>query len=93
LKSHERVGYSIPVKPNELHCAAFLLMGIDKLTAKMGASRIPEFWFYLISLAGGVLGVIMGMFAFHHKTNKTSFQIKIAVAMVLVLPILIYLLM
>jgi uncharacterized membrane protein YsdA (DUF1294 family) len=73
--------------------ASFLLMGFDKLTAKLGSSRIPEAWFFILSLAGGFLGVVAGMFAFHHKTDKTSFQIKIAVAMVLVLPVLIYLLL
>lgn len=73
--------------------AAFLLMGFDKMTAKMRSSRIPEFWFFLISLAGGIVGVVAGMFAFHHKTNKTSFQVKIVVAMALVLPFLIYLLL
>jgi len=76
-----------------VNSAALLLMGFDKMTAKMGSSRIPEFWFFLISLAGGVLGVVVGMFAFHHKTSKTSFQIKIAVAMVLVILIIIFLLL
>jgi uncharacterized membrane protein YsdA (DUF1294 family) len=73
--------------------AAFILMGFDKMTAKLGSSRISEMWFFLFSLTGGVLRVVMDMFAFHHKTNKTSFQIKIAVAMVLVLPIVNYLLL
>lgn len=76
-----------------INAVSFFLMGLDKLTAKLDSSRIPEMWFFIISLAGGVLGVVMGMFAFHHKTSKTSFQIKIAVAMVLVLPFLIYLLL
>jgi len=73
--------------------AAFLLMGFDKMTAKLGSSRIPEAWFFILSLAGGFLGVVGGMYVFHHKTDKTSFQIKIAVAMVLVLPIVIYFLL
>lgn len=73
--------------------AGFILMGFDKMTAKMGSSRIPELWFFLLSLAGGVLGVVVGMFAFHHKTSKTSFQIKIVLAMVVVLPILVYMLL
>jgi len=76
-----------------INVVSLLLMGFDKTTAKMGSSRIPEAWFFILSLAGGILGVVTGMFAFHHKTSKTSFQIKIAVAMVIVLPILIYLLL
>jgi len=76
-----------------VNVASSLMMGYDKMMAKLGSSRIPEMWFFLISLAGGVFGVVAGMFAFQHKTSKTSFQIKIAVAMVLVLPILFYLLL
>ena len=62
-----------------INSAGFLLMGFDKLSAKIDSGRIPEMWFLLISLAGAFLGIILGMFAFHHKTRKTSFQIKIAI--------------
>lgn len=83
----------IPLYLLLVNCTTFLLMGYDKMTAKMGSSRIPEMWFFILSLAGGVLGVVAGMFAFHHKTSKKSFQIKIAVAMVLVILIIIFLLL
>ena len=63
-----------------INAAGFLLMGFDKLSAKIDSGRIPEMWFLLISLAGAFLGIILGMFAFHHKTRKTSFQIKVAIA-------------
>jgi len=43
--------------------ASFLLMGFDKMTAKLGSSRIPEAWFFILSLAGGFLGVVGGMYA------------------------------
>jgi len=55
-------------------------MGFDKLSAKVNSERVPEIWFFLISLAGGFVGVVLGMLAFHHKTSKRSFQIKIAAA-------------
>jgi len=55
-------------------------MGFDKLSAKMGSERIPELRFALCSLAGGIGGIILGMIAFHHKVNKTSFQLKVAAA-------------
>ena len=63
-----------------INAAGFLLMGFDKLSAKIDSGRIPEMWFLLISLAGAFLGIILGMFAFHHKTRKTSFQIKVGIA-------------
>ena len=55
-------------------------MGLDKLSATMNSERVPEVWFFLASVAGGFLGVLLGMFVFHHKTRKTIFQVKIAVA-------------
>lgn len=66
-------------------------MGFDKLSAKAGSERVPETWFFLISLAGGFAGVIVGMLAFRHKTRKTSFQVKIATVAVLSALILVFL--
>jgi uncharacterized membrane protein YsdA (DUF1294 family) len=63
-------------------------MGFDKLSAKMGSERIPELWFILCSLAGGIGGIVLGMLIFHHKVSKKSFQLKIAVATVVLIMIL-----
>jgi uncharacterized membrane protein YsdA (DUF1294 family) len=67
-------------------------MGFDKLSAKAESGRVPELWFVLISLLGGFTGVLLGIFAFHHKISKRSFQLKtgaVAVVSVLVLLILV----
>ena len=66
-----------------INAGSLVLMGFDKLSAKVNSERVPEIWFFLISLAGGFAGVILGMFAFRHKTRKTRFQFKIAAAAVL----------
>ena len=58
-------------------------MGFDKLSAKVGYERVPEMCFFLISLAGGFAGAVSGMLVFHHKTSKTSFQLKITTAAIL----------
>ena len=63
-----------------ISAGGFLLMGFDKLSAKANSERVPEVWLFLISLAGGFVGVVLGMLAFHHKNSKRSFQIKIAAA-------------
>jgi len=68
-----------------------VMMGFDKLSAKAGSERVPEMWFLLISLAGGFVGIVLGMFAFHHKTSKTGFQIRIAAAAVLGTLVIVYL--
>jgi len=60
-------------------------MGFDKLSAKLESDRIPEMWFFLLSLAAGIIGIVLGMFAFHHKISKTSFHVKIATATVLLM--------
>ena len=57
----------------------FVLMGFDKLSAKVDSERVPELLFFLISLAGGFAGVVLGVFVFHHKISKRSFQFKIGV--------------
>jgi len=71
--------------------ASFLLTGVDKLSAKAGSARIPELWFFIITVAGGVVGVELGMFIFHHKTSKRSFQAKIAIAAAVSVLILMFL--
>jgi uncharacterized membrane protein YsdA (DUF1294 family) len=66
-----------------LNAGGLILMGFDKLGAKARSERVPEMWFFLISLAGGFIGVVLGMLVFHHKTSKRSFQLKIGVAAIL----------
>lgn len=55
----------------------FVLMAYDKLQAKNNRSRIKESTFALVTLFGGVLGIILGSLFFSHKTLKRSFQFKI----------------
>lgn len=59
-----------------------VLMGFDKLSAKVESERVPELWFVLISLLGGFTGVLLGIFVFHHKISKRSFQLKTGAAAV-----------
>ncbi|MGQ9597534.1 MAG: DUF1294 domain-containing protein [Thermoproteota archaeon] len=70
-----------------LNVVGFLLMGFDKLQAVQSKRRVPERWFFLISLVGGAFGVIAGMFIFHHKTSKASFQLLIILALIIFLTI------
>jgi len=74
-----------------INAGSLVMMGFDKLSAKANSERVPEMWFLLISLAGGFVGIVLGMFAFHHKTSKTGFQIKIAAAAVLGTLVIVYL--
>lgn len=49
------------------------LMGMDKQRAIHHQWRISESTLMGVALCGGALGVVLGMFLFHHKTNKPLF--------------------
>ena len=58
-----------------INIIGFLIMYIDKQKAKKGKWRIPEKTIYIITVLGGGIGTISGMYAFRHKTQKLHFTI------------------
>ena len=71
----------------------FLSMGIDKRRAKMMEWRIPEKTFFLITLFGGGIGTIAGMYTFRHKTKKKYFTIGLPAILIIEIISVIYLIM
>lgn len=67
---------------------SLLLMKIDKTKAIKRKERIPEIVLITISFLGGSIGSIIGMYLFHHKTQKLKFQILIPVSLVLTIIII-----
>ncbi len=65
-----------------VNLAVFLLYGYDKLEAKKGGWRIPE-KILLLSAVPGILGAILGMTVFHHKTKKKKFFLLLPVTLIL----------
>ena len=57
-----------------INVIGFVAMGLDKAKAKAGAWRIPEKTLFGIALAGGGLGVWLGMNSFRHKTKHWYFK-------------------
>lgn len=53
------------------------LMGSDKAAAMRRQWRIPEGTLVGLALFGGSLGILLGMFLFHHKTSKPLFVVGI----------------
>ena len=51
--------------------------GYDKAIAGSPRVRVPEKLFYSLTLAGGTLGVLLGMPLFNHKTAKRRFISKL----------------
>ncbi|MCL6459071.1 MAG: DUF1294 domain-containing protein, partial [Gorillibacterium sp.] len=51
-----------------INLTGYMIMGKDKARAKRSKRRVPEARLFQISLFGGALGVLVGMYRFHHKT-------------------------
>lgn len=65
-----------------INIIAFLAMFIDKKKAKKGRWRIKESTLLFLALIGGSIGEIIGMYVFHHKTQKSKFFIGVPVIIV-----------
>jgi uncharacterized membrane protein YsdA (DUF1294 family) len=58
------------------------MMGLDKGKAQRHERRIRERTLFLISLAGGFWGILLGGGLAHHKTSKISFQLVVLATLV-----------
>ena len=74
-----------------INVIGFAAMGIDKSRARKEAWRIPEKTLFLISLLGGSLGSLIGMYHFHHKTRHWYFVIGMPLILVAQLALAYYL--
>lgn len=61
---------------------AFFAFGIDKWKAKRNRWRIPEGTLIGLGFLLGMPGAWFGMRTFRHKTQKTSFKVKLALVTV-----------
>ena len=60
-----------------INILTFLIFGIDKWKARRGKWRIPEGTLIWMSIIGGSIGALVGMYLFHHKTQKRKFNLGI----------------
>lgn len=58
-----------------LNIFGFSIMGIDKQKAKRHQWRISEKTLFMVSLLGGSIGTLVGMYFFHHKTKHWYFVV------------------
>lgn len=58
-----------------VNAAAVCLYGLDKYFAVKHKWRISEHTLLLLGALGGAAGGLLGMFFFHHKTQKYKFTI------------------
>ena len=66
-----------------MNIIGFILMGTDKNRAVNYEWRIPEAALFGVSIAGGALGSLIGMYFFRHKTKHASFVVGIPVIMII----------
>lgn len=74
-----------------LNITSFIIVGADKKKSVYADTRIPEVSFFVWSVFFASLGVLLGMFFFHHKTRKWYFTFGIGL-LVLQQALLIFLL-
>lgn len=56
-----------------INVIAFVVMLYDKKQAKKHKRRVPEKKLFLLAIIYGSLGILLGMYAFRHKTKHASF--------------------
>ena len=62
-----------------INAVGFLIMLIDKRKAQKNLWRISERSLMSIAVFGGSVGVLLGMYAFRHKTKHLRFTIGVPV--------------
>ena len=73
-----------------INVIGFLAMGIDKRKAEKGKWRIQEKTLFMITVLGGGIGTISGMYTFRHKTQKIGFTIGLPAILILEIITVIY---
>jgi uncharacterized membrane protein YsdA (DUF1294 family) len=65
-----------------LNAVAFVAFGFDKWRAAESKQRVSEFSLVLLGALGGWPGGLLAMKVFRHKTAKSSFKLKYALALI-----------
>ncbi|MBR1628805.1 MAG: DUF1294 domain-containing protein [Lachnospiraceae bacterium] len=58
-----------------INIIGLLVMWLDKRKARRHEWRIPEKTLFLVSILGGSIGTLAGMYLFHHKTKHWYFVV------------------
>lgn len=73
-----------------INLIGFGAMALDKYKAKKGYWRIPEGTLIIITLLGGGIGTIAGMYKFRHKTKKLKFTVGLPTILISEIVTIIY---
>ena len=58
-----------------MNAVGLAVMGLDKKKAIRNEWRIPEKTLFLVSIIGGSIGTLVGMYLFRHKTKHWYFGV------------------
>lgn len=73
-----------------INIIAFLIMFIDKQKAIHNKWRIGESTLITISILGGSIGMLLGMYFFRHKTKHKKFTLGVPFILIVQLGIILY---
>lgn len=73
-----------------MNIIGFAVMGIDKSKAKRHAWRISEKMLFMVSIFGGSIGTLAGMYLFRHKTRHWYFVLGMPAILILHIVVGIY---
>lgn len=73
-----------------INIISFILMFLDKRRAIKNKWRISENTLMIVSILGGSIGGILGMYTFRHKTKHLKFKVGIPIILIIQLLILSY---
>lgn len=65
-----------------VNAVSFLLMLVDKQSARKKLWRIPESTLLLSAAIGGSIGALAGMYTFRHKTRHLKFTLGVSAILV-----------
>jgi uncharacterized membrane protein YsdA (DUF1294 family) len=74
-----------------MNIVGIAVMGIDKSKAKRGAWRIKEATLFGVSIIGGSIGTLFGMYMFRHKTKHIYFVIGMPLILILHIALAVFL--
>ena len=73
-----------------MNVVGVVIMKADKERAKRGAYRIPEKTLFTVSILGGSIGTLVGMYLFRHKTKHWYFVVGMPLILVVHLVLFVY---
>ena len=76
-----------------INAVGFLIMLIDKRKAQKNLWRISERSLMSIAVFGGSVGVLLGMYAFRHKTKHLKFTMGVPIILAVQILIAVFTLM